>query len=210
MSKFLRDGLTQYFLNNFTEPPPHIPRHSTRRVIPFQRLEVENITDHQSVRGRGGVIAVTNETHWTGLSRPSWERAVDLQRSLYIPNFAPPSWHSEPAPPNQPPIPSDAHSGCNNGIFFVLTAREFSHLTTAVCRALIGYATTTTTLQCSLMGPILVQSRRWLLVVRKTHRPYNHRRGIFGTFVDDPGFVKLRLQQEGFKVFCASNSIDRD
>ena len=43
-------------------------------MTPRQRLEVEKITGHQSVRGRGGVIAVMYETHWTGLSGPPWER----------------------------------------------------------------------------------------------------------------------------------------
>ena len=36
---------------------------------------------HQSVRGRVGVIAVMYKTHWTGLSRLSWERETGLQLS---------------------------------------------------------------------------------------------------------------------------------
>ena len=48
---------------------------------PLQRLKVEKITGHQSIRGRGGAIAVMYETHWTGLTRPSWEREMDLQLS---------------------------------------------------------------------------------------------------------------------------------
>ena len=40
-------------------------------------LEVEQITGHQSVRGRGGVIAVLYKTHWAGLSESSWEREID-------------------------------------------------------------------------------------------------------------------------------------
>ena len=39
--------------------------------IEDQRLEVEKITGHQSVRARGGVIAVLYETHWKGLLRTS-------------------------------------------------------------------------------------------------------------------------------------------
>ena len=39
------------------------------------------INGHQWVHGTGGVIAVMYETHWTGLSRPSWEREMDLQLS---------------------------------------------------------------------------------------------------------------------------------
>lgn len=48
---------------------------------PVERLEVESIQGHQSVRGRGGVIAVLYETHWKGLLRSSWEREMDLQHS---------------------------------------------------------------------------------------------------------------------------------
>ena len=48
---------------------------------PAEHLDVEQITGHQSVRGRGGVIAVLYETHWKGLLRPSWEREMDLQHS---------------------------------------------------------------------------------------------------------------------------------
>ena len=39
------------------------------------------MTGHHSISGRGGVIAVMYETHWTGLSCPSWERKMDLQLS---------------------------------------------------------------------------------------------------------------------------------
>ena len=61
-------------------PPPY---HVTQDDVstPLQRLEMEKITGHQSVRGRGGVNTVMYETHWTGLSRPSWEREMDLQLS---------------------------------------------------------------------------------------------------------------------------------
>ena len=81
MPKYLPDGLMQYVLNNCTKNSP--PYHMTQDDVsaPLQRLEVENITSHQSVRGRGEVIAVMYETHSTGLSRPSWEREMDLQLS---------------------------------------------------------------------------------------------------------------------------------
>ena len=39
------------------------------------------ITGDQSVRGRGGVIAVRYKTHWVGLSEPSWKRKMDLHLS---------------------------------------------------------------------------------------------------------------------------------
>ena len=49
--------------------------------MPIERLEVEKITSHRSVRGRGGVIAVLYETQRKGLLQPSWEREMDLQHS---------------------------------------------------------------------------------------------------------------------------------
>ena len=45
---------------------------------PLQRLEVEKISGHQYVRGRGDVIAVPYKTRWVGLSEPSWEREMDF------------------------------------------------------------------------------------------------------------------------------------
>ena len=72
MPTYLPAGLAQYVLNNFPKKSP--PYHVTQDDIsaPLQRLEVEEITVHQSVRRRGGVIAVLYETHWVGLSEPSW------------------------------------------------------------------------------------------------------------------------------------------
>ena len=51
-------------------------------AAPLQRLEVDKITGHQSVRGRGGIIAVLYKTLWMGLSESSWEREMGLQHSL--------------------------------------------------------------------------------------------------------------------------------
>ena len=81
MPKYFPAGLTQYVFNNFYKKflPDHVTQHDVS--TPLQRLEVEKITRHQSVRGRGGVIAVMYETHWTGLSRPSWAREMELQIS---------------------------------------------------------------------------------------------------------------------------------
>ena len=44
-----------------------------------ERLEVEQITGHQLVRSRGGVLAALYETRWAGFLSPSWERERDLQ-----------------------------------------------------------------------------------------------------------------------------------
>ena len=81
MPKYLPAGLTHYVPNKISKRSP--PYHVTQDNVssPLQRLEVEQITDHQSVRGRGGVIAVLHKTHWAGLSEPSWEREMYLHLS---------------------------------------------------------------------------------------------------------------------------------
>ena len=79
MPKYLPSDLTQYVLNSFSakSPPFHVAVDDVSS--PPERLEVEQITGHQLVRGRGGVIAVLFETHWAGLLSPSWERERDLR-----------------------------------------------------------------------------------------------------------------------------------
>ena len=81
MPKYLSAGLTQYVLNNFFKksPPYHVKQDNVSAAL--ERLEMEKITGHQSVRGRGEVIVVLYKTHWAGLSEPSWERETDLQLS---------------------------------------------------------------------------------------------------------------------------------
>ena len=60
MSRHLPTGLTLYVLNN-SKKPHHVTQDDV--LIPLQLLEVEKITGHQSVLGRGGVIASMYETH---------------------------------------------------------------------------------------------------------------------------------------------------
>ena len=81
--KYLPAELTQYVLSNFSEksPPCHVTLDDVS--VPLQRLDVDKITGHQSVRGRGGFVTVMYETHWTGPSRPSWEWKMDLQLSRH-------------------------------------------------------------------------------------------------------------------------------
>ena len=81
MPRYLPAGLTEYVLNKYTtkSPPYHV---TTEDVTPrIERLEVDRITAHRFVRGRGGLLAIMYETHWKDLHRPSWEREADLQRS---------------------------------------------------------------------------------------------------------------------------------
>ena len=122
MPQYLPDGLTQYVLNNFAKysAPYHMPQDDVS--VPLQRLEVERITGHQSVRGRGGIIAVMYETHWTRLSRPSWEREVDFQLSsqqilLY--------WAGVRANTAKPTTCIDAHWGCTLGAFLCSNSERF-------------------------------------------------------------------------------------
>ena len=116
MPKYLPAGLTQYALSNFSKKSS--PYHATQDDVstPLQRLEVEKVTGHQSVRGRGGVIAAMYQTHWTGLSRPSWKREMDLQLSCHaLLRY----WAGtpEPAPPNQPPVPPNDNRRGTTGAF---------------------------------------------------------------------------------------------
>ena len=64
-------GLTPYVLNNYTNKPP--PYHVTWDDVPvtIERLGVEKITSHRSVRGQGRGIAVCCDPHWKGLLQPS-------------------------------------------------------------------------------------------------------------------------------------------
>ena len=77
--RHLPADLTTYLLtaSDTKFPPYHVTLDDV--TPPPERLEVEQITGHQLVRGRGGFIAVLYETHWTGLLSPSWERELDLQ-----------------------------------------------------------------------------------------------------------------------------------
>ena len=79
MPKYLPADPTKYVRNSFTSKSP--PFHVTFDDVspPPERLEVEQITNHQVVHARGGVIAVLYETHWVGLLSPSWERELGLQ-----------------------------------------------------------------------------------------------------------------------------------
>ena len=77
--RYLPAGLSKYVLHSFTDKSP--PFHSTtdnmvKSGIP---VDIEKITGHQLVRGRGGKLAVMYETHWEGLSSITWDREIDLK-----------------------------------------------------------------------------------------------------------------------------------
>ena len=58
LPQFLAAEITQYVLNNHTPNPP--PFHVTADdvSVPVERLEVDKISSHPSLRNRGGAIAV--------------------------------------------------------------------------------------------------------------------------------------------------------
>ena len=77
--KHLPADLTTYELTASVASSP--PYHVTLDDVtpPSERLEVKQITGHQLVCGRDGVVTVRYETHWAGLLSPSWERELELQ-----------------------------------------------------------------------------------------------------------------------------------
>ena len=77
--KYLPAGLSKYVLHSFTgKSSPFHP--TTENVVKSGiPVDIEKITGHQLVRGRGGKLAVMYETHWEGLSSITWEREIDLK-----------------------------------------------------------------------------------------------------------------------------------
>ena len=106
MLKYLPAGLTQYRLHTFSKksPPYHVTQDDVSASL--QRLELEHITGHQSVRGRGGVITVQQDALggnlWTFLG------AGNGPPPLPPPHLAFLGRHAGPAPPNQSPLPPNA------------------------------------------------------------------------------------------------------
>ena len=70
--------MTQYVLNNFSKKSPTYCITQEDVSTALQELEMEQITGHQSVRGRGGVIVVLNKAYWTTISELSWVRDMDF------------------------------------------------------------------------------------------------------------------------------------
>ena len=110
MPKYLPAGLTQYVLNKFSKKSP--PYHVTQDDVstPLQRLEVEQITGHQSVRGRGGAIAVLQKDALGGTLR-TFLGAGNGPPPLPLPHLTLLGRNPGPAPPNQPPLPPNADRG---------------------------------------------------------------------------------------------------
>ena len=77
--KLLPAGLSKYVLNFFTDKSP--PFHPTTEDVVKSSIlvDIEKVTGHQLVRGRGAKLAVMYETHWERLSSITWEREIDLK-----------------------------------------------------------------------------------------------------------------------------------
>ena len=164
MPKYLPAGLTHYVLNIFFKksPPYHIAQGDV--AGPLQLLVVEKITGHQSVRGRGGVIAVLYKTHWVGLSEPLWEREIDLQLSrTHIFRY----WAGTP----------DQHRQTNRlyrRMRIGAVQRELSRnngehfLAPGRLRPTRGVASPLPRYGAPQGSPLLVQGRRWVVGARKS------------------------------------------
>ena len=102
-------------LNNFSKksPPYHVTQYDVS--TPLQRLEVEKITGHQSVRGRGGhrgdVRDALDGSLWTVLGAEN-EPPAFLPRDIALRGG-----HSELAPPDKLPVPPDANWCSTTGTF---------------------------------------------------------------------------------------------
>ena len=175
MQKYLPAGLTQYVLNSVSKKSP--PYHVNRDTVstPLQRLKVEKITGHQKVRRRSDTV-VMYETHWTGLSGPSWDREMDLQLFHH---------DSESATPNQPPVPPDANCCCTTGTFSeqrraIPGARLRLRSSRRMAQSLQHHAV-------SQRSPPLVQSHRRFVVAWEDRRDRDYGWGIFGALLERPG-----------------------
>ena len=111
--KYRSDELTQCVFSNFTKQLP--PYHTIQDDVPAP-LQWRGGKDHRPPIGpwpgwghRGDV----RETADWALSPIMG--AGDGSPALTATNLAPWGWHSDPAPPNYPPIPSGAHLGCTTG-----------------------------------------------------------------------------------------------
>ncbi|CAB1106230.1 unnamed protein product [Ectocarpus sp. CCAP 1310/34] len=72
--------LSHFVLHSFGDKCPPFPVTVDDVSVPVGRLEVDYISGHQLVRGRSGVLAVLYQTHWVGLTTPSWEGESDLDQ----------------------------------------------------------------------------------------------------------------------------------
>ena len=140
--------------------------------LPSNDFEVEKTTGHQSVRGRGGVIAALYKTHYVGPSEPSWEREMDLQLSrTHISRY----WAGTP----------EQHRQINRlyrRMRIGLAQHELSRnsgeriLAPGIrLRPTLGVASTLPRYGAPQGNPYFVQGRRWVVMAWKNQREYDGR-----------------------------------
>ena len=140
--------MTQYVLNKFSKNFP--PYHATQDdvSIPLQRLEVENTTGHQSLPGRGSVIAVMCGTHRTGFYRTGNGKWTFSSLATEV-------CATGPAPRTRTAKSIACTAGFemarHNGSFLGVTASGSWHTTMAVYCMPIGFADTAK--PCFSTGP---------------------------------------------------------
>lgn len=78
--KHLPAALSKYVLHSFGRKCPPLSVAAEDVVHSPDSLDLDFISEHQLVRGRGGFLAILFKAHWVGLSTPSWEREDDLQQ----------------------------------------------------------------------------------------------------------------------------------
>ena len=151
MPNYLPAGLTQYLLNNF--PVKSTPYHVTQDDVsaPLQRLEVEKITGHQSVRGLGGVIAVLMETTRIGWDPPNRSGSGKWTFNSLAPTFC----IIESALRTSTAKPTVFTAGCalvrHNVSFLGTTGKVFWRRATLASHVWSGFAATAT--RCSPREP---------------------------------------------------------
>lgn len=148
------------------------------------------LTDHQSVRSRGGINVVMYGTHWKGFTCPSWGRQMDLQLSrhqilLYWATVKPTT------------STVDRESALPNGNLLEVTASVFRHLATAGCRVLTPC--TDAAPRCFPTESLLLAQRRRRFVAAQAKsarvRPSlgNTITGYVMPVLHDPGPIKFPL-----------------
>lgn len=108
-------GLPEYVLTYFPceSPPFYVTTGDVDHDGRIRRVELDMITAHRVMCGRGGKVAVMYETRWKGLRRLSSERKADFQhfRPACYPTLLERTSRSTWSWP--PPLPQDAVVCCS-------------------------------------------------------------------------------------------------
>ena len=78
MPRHLPLGFIQYALHAFVTKSLPYQVITDDVATPPILIDVDKITGHQCVRGRGGTIALFFESPWNGILHPTWERELSI------------------------------------------------------------------------------------------------------------------------------------